>query len=84
MENFDRMLRCVTHLIYLLVDTAETEVQELEVQRLIRNLVAGRPRSAMYGDTLLHLCSSRLNTCASSSGQSPQGVRSVKYQNNLI
>lgn len=34
-ENFDRVLKCVTHLIYLLVATAKTDVQIQKVCLLL-------------------------------------------------
>jgi len=63
-ENFDKMLRCLTHLIYLLKETAKTEEEHEAVLEMVKKLLCSKPRSALYGDTLLHLCSSRLNTCS--------------------
>ncbi|KAK6633111.1 hypothetical protein RUM43_012855 [Polyplax serrata] len=61
-ETFDRILRCITHLIYLLVETARTEEEKWTVRHLVTKLIQTKPRSAIHGDTLLHLCVSRLNT----------------------
>lgn len=65
-ESFDRILKCLTHLIYLLVETAKTDHQKEIVRDSVKNLVRSNPHSASTGDTLLHLCVSRLNTIKSS------------------
>ena len=52
----------MTHLIYLLVETAKTEDEKWTVKNLVTKLLQTKPRSAIHGDTLLHLCVSRLNT----------------------
>lgn len=65
-ESYDRILKCITHLVYLLVKTARTEDDRQRVYSLITNLVRYNPCSASTGDSLLHLCVSRLNTIKSS------------------
>lgn len=94
-ESFDRILKCITHLIYLLVETARSEVQQRQVYECVHSLVLSNPRSATTGDTLLHLCVSRLNTIKSSYfsddnqvGQHPlvhfikySGVKSILTEN---
>ncbi|KAK0165341.1 hypothetical protein PV328_003860 [Microctonus aethiopoides] len=65
-DSYDRILKCVTHLIYLLVETAQTSEQKTETRQLVHKLVKQNPRSASTEDTLLHLCVSRLNTLTSS------------------
>ncbi|XP_046611073.1 protein fem-1 homolog C [Neodiprion virginianus] len=65
-ESYNHILKCVTHLIYLLVETARTESEKVQAQLLVCNLVKQNPRSASTGDSLLHLCASRLNTIRSS------------------
>lgn len=65
-DSYDRILKCVTHLIYLLVETAQTSEQKTEARQLVHKLVKQNPRSASTEDTLLHLCVSRLNTLTSS------------------
>ncbi|XP_014255354.1 protein fem-1 homolog CG6966 [Cimex lectularius] len=65
-ESFDRILKCLTHLIYLMVETAKTEEEKSLVKKSVRELVKANPHSASTGDTLLHLCVSRLNTIKSS------------------
>ncbi|KAL1138298.1 hypothetical protein AAG570_009986 [Ranatra chinensis] len=65
-ESFDRILKCLTHLIYLLVETARGEEEKALVHSSVRALVLENPLSASTGDTLLHLCVSRLNTIKSS------------------
>ncbi|XP_059611223.1 protein fem-1 homolog C isoform X2 [Phlebotomus argentipes] len=64
-ENFDRMLKCITHLIYLLVTTAKTEVEKQMVRVAVTELVRSNIRSACTNDTLLHLSVSRLNVIKS-------------------
>lgn len=56
----------MTHLIYLLVETAQTSEEKMEMKQLVHDLVRKRPRSSAGDDTLLHLCVSTLNTINSS------------------
>ncbi|KAL7011527.1 hypothetical protein ACKWTF_014301 [Chironomus riparius] len=60
-DNFDKVLKCVTHLIYLMLDTANNCEEKLDlvyagVFRIVRNNV-----TTSNHDTLLHMCVSRLN-----------------------
>ncbi|KAJ8715834.1 hypothetical protein PYW07_010316 [Mythimna separata] len=64
-DTFDRALRCVTHLLYLLHERAETPAERRAVAAAVRALVAADVRSAHTHDTLLHLCVSRLNVIRS-------------------
>ncbi|GFG36055.1 hypothetical protein Cfor_01723 [Coptotermes formosanus] len=64
-ESYDRILKCITHLIYLLVETARTDEQKEQMHEMVTALIRSNPRSASTGDTLLHLCVSRLNTIKS-------------------
>lgn len=63
-ECFDRGLRCVTHLVFLLLDTA-APAQMGDLRRRVARLLAADLRSSHTGDTLLHLCASRLNVVRS-------------------
>lgn len=65
-DSFDRILRCITHLIYLMLLTAKTKEQNETVTDLVWNLVKTNPRCVSTEDTLLHLCVSKLNTIRSS------------------
>lgn len=65
-ESYDRILKCITHLIYLLVETAHTDEQKEQMHEMVTALIRSNPRSAYTGDTVLHLCVSRLNTIKSS------------------
>ncbi|XP_015594899.1 protein fem-1 homolog C [Cephus cinctus] len=65
-DSYDRILKCVTHLIYLLVETARSEEEKLETRQLVYDLVRQCPKSASTEDSLLHLCVSSLNTITSS------------------
>ncbi|XP_075238445.1 ankyrin repeat protein mann-cup isoform X1 [Lycorma delicatula] len=65
-ESFDRILKCITHLIYLLAVTMRTPEEKQLVHSSVKSLIQQNPRSACTGDTLLHLCVSRLNTIKSS------------------
>ena len=64
-ENFDRMLKCIVHLIYLLIGTGQTYEQKKLLFCAVKKLVASNIRSACTYDTLLHLCVSRLNVIKS-------------------
>ncbi|XP_053619758.1 protein fem-1 homolog C [Plodia interpunctella] len=63
-ETFDRALRCATHLVFLLLQTAAPH-ERARAAALVRELVHADVRSAHTGDTLLHLCVSRLNVVRS-------------------
>ena len=63
-DTFDRALRCVTHLVFLLHERAGP-ADRRAVRAAVRSLVAADVRSAHTRDTLLHLCVSRLNVIRS-------------------
>lgn len=65
LENFDKILKCITHLIYLMLQTSKTKNQRRLVIELVANLIRINPRSATTDDTLLHMCVSKLNTIRS-------------------
>ncbi|XP_072766909.1 protein fem-1 homolog A-like isoform X2 [Anoplolepis gracilipes] len=65
-KSYERILKCVTHLIYLLVETANSDEEKALMHQLVHGLVKQNPRSVHTGDTLLHLCVSSLNTIDSS------------------
>ncbi|XP_055627199.1 protein fem-1 homolog C [Toxorhynchites rutilus septentrionalis] len=64
-ENYDRILKCLTHLIYLLLSMAKTDEECDLVKQCVRHLVHCNLRSAITNDTLLHLSVSRLNVIKS-------------------
>ncbi|CAD6993657.1 unnamed protein product [Ceratitis capitata] len=64
-ENFDRILKCIAHLIYLLISTSETFEQKKSVFWAVHTLARANVRSACTSDTLLHLCVSQLNVIKS-------------------
>ncbi|XP_017143255.1 protein fem-1 homolog A [Drosophila miranda] len=65
-ENYDRVMRCLAHLLYLLFNTVPTEPQKKLIYQVVHEtVVVGNLRSASTSDTLLHLCSSRLNVIKS-------------------
>jgi len=61
-DSYERILKCVTHLIYLLVETASSENEKAVMYQIVCALVKQNPRSIYTEDTLLHLCVSSLNT----------------------
>ncbi|GJQ75780.1 hypothetical protein Trydic_g17851 [Trypoxylus dichotomus] len=65
LENFDKILKCITHLIYLMLQTSKTKDQRHLVVELVANLIRINPKSAINDDTLLHMCVSKLNTIRS-------------------
>lgn len=65
-DSYERILKCVTHLIYLLVETASSDEEKVLMHQLVRGLVKQNPRSVYTEDTLLHFCVSSLNTINSS------------------
>lgn len=71
-DNFDRILNCLSHLLYLLTTTVPEEDRTLT--ELVRRLVRIDPRNSS-GETLLHLAANRENTIKSSSYfDEPQGA----------
>lgn len=64
-ENFDRVLRCITHLIHLALETATLPEQHDRLLAAVRPMVVANLRSACNEDSLLHLCTSRLNVIKS-------------------
>lgn len=67
MDSYDRILKCIAHLIYLLLEIAKTEEQENIVMKIITDLIRVNPTTILSGDSLLHLCVSKLNTLRCSS-----------------
>lgn len=62
LENFDKLLRVLTHLLYVLHSLPkQNAAQDADVRRLVARALAQQPRSAA-DDTLLHLVVSRANT----------------------
>ncbi|CAK1594787.1 unnamed protein product [Parnassius mnemosyne] len=64
-ETFDRALRCVTHLLHVLLRTARSAAQRATLRAHVRRLLQADVRSAHTRDTLLHLAVSRLNVVRS-------------------
>ncbi|KAJ8917848.1 hypothetical protein NQ315_010761 [Exocentrus adspersus] len=65
-DFFDKLLKCVTHLIYLMLATTTTEEDEKTVKLLISDLVKKNIKCAAQEDSILHLCVSKQNTIRSS------------------
>lgn len=65
-DFFDKMLKCVTHLIHLMLETASDERDRDTVTDMIRDLVKKNVKCVTLEDSILHLCVSRLNTIRSS------------------
>lgn len=62
LDNFDKLLRVLTHLLYVLHALPKrTAAEEAAVRQLVARALAQRPRSSA-GDSLLHLVVSRANT----------------------
>jgi len=60
-ENFDKILKLVTHLFFILVAIPKTEEQVTEMKRLVNFVLRMNPRDSS-GNSLLHLVVSRTNT----------------------
>ncbi|XP_070167177.1 protein fem-1 homolog A-like isoform X2 [Polyergus mexicanus] len=76
-DNYDRILKCVTHLIYLLVEKAKSDEQKTLMHQLVHGLVKQNPRSVYIDDTLLHLCVSSSNTINSSYFTSADDIHTI-------
>lgn len=60
-DNFDKMLKCITHLIYLMVATASGSPEQMyAIHSGVFKIVKHDIRTSNQ-DTLLHMCVSRLN-----------------------
>lgn len=60
-DNFDKMLKCITHLIYLMIATAgDSEEKTHLIHTAVYKIVKHDIRTSNQ-DTLLHMCVSRLN-----------------------
>lgn len=78
-SSYEHILKCVTHLIYLLVETAKSDDEKTLMHELVRELVKMNPRSVYTQDTLLHLCVSSLNTIDSSYFTSAEDIHVSLY-----
>ncbi|XP_060529006.1 protein fem-1 homolog CG6966 [Cylas formicarius] len=66
LEYFDKIPKCITHLIYLMIKTVSREEDAALITELVTDIVKQNIKCIMVDDTLLHLCVSRLNTIRSS------------------
>lgn len=64
-DNFDRVLNCVSHLLFLLTCIRPSDDEAARMSRLVADLVALDPRNSA-GESLLHLAASCDNTIKSS------------------
>ncbi|KAJ8970092.1 hypothetical protein NQ314_001403, partial [Rhamnusium bicolor] len=65
LDFFDKILKCITHLIYLMIETSSEENKSI-VTELITDLIRKNIKCVILEDTILHLCVSKLNTIRSS------------------
>ena len=83
-DNYERILKCVTHLIYLLVATATSDEEKVLMHQLVHGLVKQNPRSVYTEDTLLHLCVSSSNKINSSYFTSADDVHvSINFSSHV-
>lgn len=60
-DNFDKVLKCITHLIYLMLETSNGCEERLDlIYTGVFKLVSNHVTTSNH-DTLLHMCVSRLN-----------------------
>lgn len=60
-DNFDKILKVLTHQIFVLYVIPKTPEQVISMKQLIRDILRIEPRT-LAGDTLLHLVVSKSNT----------------------
>lgn len=73
-DNFDRILNCLSHLIFLLTKTNLSDSDRQLTRQVVSRLVKIDPRNSS-GESLLHLAASRDNTIKSSNYfDEPQGT----------
>lgn len=53
---YARILKCITHLIYLLIETGTSDDEKALTKQLVRQAVKEDPGVVYKEDTLLHLC----------------------------
>lgn len=73
-DAFDRALRCVPPLLFLLLRTARGAGEHERVEERVRRLVRADVRSVAGGDTLLHACVTRLAAARSPLFAEPLGA----------
>lgn len=73
-QNYENVLVYILHLIYLLLETAESEKLMELVKDRVRDLVRLNPRTITLEDTLLHLSVSGLTAFHRSYLSIPEGV----------
>ncbi|KZC08594.1 Protein fem-1 like protein A [Dufourea novaeangliae] len=61
-DSYNGIIKCITHLIYLLVETGKLDDQKAITRQLVYDLIKQNPRTAVLKDTILHLCVSEQNT----------------------
>lgn len=66
LDFFEKIVRCITHLIYLMGETAKTKANIKLMRGLLGQFIQKNIKCVVAGDTILHLCVSRLNTIRSS------------------
>lgn len=85
-DNFDRILSCLSHLLFLLASVESSRSEQAHLANLVCRVVRIDPRNSS-GETLLHLAANGDNTIKSSSYfDEPQGTffPSVKVAQLLI
>lgn len=82
-DFFDKILNCITHLIYLMLETATSDEQMEEVKYLVTDLIRKNVRSVNSEDSILHLCVSKLNIIKSTYFMDEQPI-SIFPTNNVI
>ncbi|GIZ02098.1 protein fem-1 homolog A-B [Caerostris extrusa] len=60
-ENFDKILKVVTHLFYVLYVIPKTAQEEIQMKQIIKDVLSLQPRTST-GETVLHLIVSKSNT----------------------
>nr|XP_023011647.1 protein fem-1 homolog C [Leptinotarsa decemlineata] len=65
-DIFDKMLKCIAHLIYVMVGTATTDEDKECLSKLVTEFVRKNIKCVVSQDTILHLCVNKLNTIRSS------------------
>ncbi|XP_055623178.1 protein fem-1 homolog C-like [Toxorhynchites rutilus septentrionalis] len=75
--NYDRIVECVTHLIYLLLHTAKSKDQQTLVKQSVRKILQYNMRRASTGETLLHLSISKTIAIKSEYGTRESNARRI-------
>lgn len=64
-DAFDNIMKCISHVIFLMLEQASLPQEIRVVDDLVKQFIRNNPRSPKTNDTILHLCMSKENVVES-------------------